>query len=189
MEFHATGLPGCWRIELTKLGDTRGYFARTYCRETFIAHGLNPDINQSSISFSAKRGTLRGLHFQAAPVMEDKLVRCLQGRIFDVMVDLRIGSPTFGKWYGAELDAEKGTQLYGPQGFAHGFQALTEDVVVAYNIGQAYVAEKSSGVRWHDPEIRVDWPLTPTDLSPRDEGLPLLSDLDRTQLIPFEAAQ
>ncbi|TLP60298.1 dTDP-4-dehydrorhamnose 3,5-epimerase [Parasedimentitalea maritima] len=186
MEFHDTGLAGCRRIELTKLGDARGYFARTFCRETFLARGLNPEINQSSISFSAKRGTLRGLHFQAAPVMEDKLVRCLQGTIFDVMVDLRPGSPSYGRWYGTELDAQAGTQLYAPQGFAHGFQALTENVVVAYNIGQTYVAEKTAGVRWDDPDIGVNWPLVPSDLSPRDQNLPLLADLDPVQLIHFE---
>lgn len=188
MEFYDTGLPGCWRIELTKLGDARGYFARTFCRETFAARGLNPEVNQCSISFSAKRGTLRGLHFQAAPVMEDKLVRCLQGTIFDVMVDLRRGSPSYGRWYGTELDAAAGTQLYAPRGFAHGFQALTENVVVAYNIGQSYLAEKSTGVRWDDPDIGVYWPQAPSDLSPRDQALPLLASVDPADLIRYEDA-
>lgn len=185
MEFLPTGLDGCWLIRMKPVGDARGYFVRTFCAREFEAAGLNPFLAQASASFNARKGTLRGLHYQAYPAMEDKLVRCLRGAIFDVMVDIRPGSPTFGKHFAHELSESNNLQLYAPQGFAHGFQALTDDCMVAYQIGQFYEPEKARGLRWNDPHIAIDWPLAPTDQSPRDLQLPLLAELDSTTLVPF----
>jgi dTDP-4-dehydrorhamnose 3,5-epimerase len=159
-------------------GDNRGYFQRTFCAREMEDAGLNPIVAQSSISFNAVRGTLRGLHFQCSPGLEDKRVQCLRGAIFDVMVDVRPSSPTFGSWVGQELSEENKLCLYAPQGFAHGFQALTDNVLVAYHIGQFYDGSLSGGVRFDDPTIGIDWPLAPVELSARDLQLPLLKDLD-----------
>ncbi|WJH39051.1 dTDP-4-dehydrorhamnose 3,5-epimerase family protein [Aliirhizobium terrae] len=145
MKFVETALQGCTLIEIDRIGDNRGFFARTFCSEEFSARGLNPVAAQCSISFSAKRGTTRGLHFQRGSAREDKLVRCIKGAIFDVMVDLREGSPNFGKWLGQVLTAENNLQLHSCQGFAHGFQTLTEDCIVSYHISQPYNSELSGG--------------------------------------------
>ncbi len=182
MEFIDTGLQGCYLIKMDPKGDSRGYFVRTFCANEFAEKGINSYLAQASVSFNAKRGTLRGLHFQASPLLEDKLVRCVRGAIYDVMVDLRPRSPTFGEWVGYELTEENQLELFSPKGFAHGFQTLADDCLVSYQISEFYDGSKSAGVRWNDPAIGVDWPLTPTDLSPRDQELPLLADLDRSQL-------
>jgi dTDP-4-dehydrorhamnose 3,5-epimerase len=168
MKFIETGLAGCFIAEIEPIGDERGYFARTFCAGTFAENGLNPVLAQASISFNRRKGTLRGLHFQAEPAMEDKLVRCSSGALFDVAVDLRPASPTFAKWIGIELTPDNGRQLYIPQGFAHGFQTLADATTIAYHIAQAYEPERSAGVVWNDPEIGVRWPLPPTAQSPRD---------------------
>lgn len=186
MLFHETPLPGCVLVEQTPRGDNRGYFVRTYCAREFAEHGLAMTIAQTSSSFNAEKGTLRGLHFQAHPSMEDKLVSCLKGAIFDVMVDLRPGSPTFGRWYGAELSATNNRLLWSAKGFAHGFQTLTSDCLVAYCIGEFYDQDKSSGVRWDDPDIGIEWPLAPANQSPRDLTLPRLKELDVGLLMPLE---
>lgn len=186
MRFEATSLPGVTLIRSQPIGDSRGHFVRTFCAREMVAHGLNPDLAQASQSFNVKRGTLRGLHFQARPVMEDKLVRCIRGAIFDVMVDIRPGSPTFGNWVGYELSEENQRQLYAPRGFAHGFQTLTDDCTVSYYIAQFYEPAKASGIRFDDPDIGVKWPLPPVEQSPRDLGLPFLRDMDRELLMPFE---
>jgi dTDP-4-dehydrorhamnose 3,5-epimerase len=184
MEFRETTLPDCLLINAKVARDARGYFSRLYCAEEF--HAIDGfAIAQSSISFNAERGTLRGLHFQTPPFMEQKLVRCLRGAIFDVMVDLRQNSTTFGKWFGAELSAENQAALYTPRGFAHGFQTLEPDTLVWYGISPAYQPNRSAGVRWDDPAIAIDWPLTPVSLSPRDNQLPLLHDLDPAKLEVF----
>jgi dTDP-4-dehydrorhamnose 3,5-epimerase len=184
-----TPLRGCCLIETSPNADSRGYFARQFCAREFAAHGLNPQIAQTSLSYNNERGTLRGLHFQAYPAAEDKLVACVRGSIFDVMVDLREGSPTFGQWYGAELSEENGRQLYSPRGFAHGFQALTEDCKVLYQIGQFFEPDRFCGVRWNDPEIGVTWPLPPTNVSTRDLSLPLLKEVDRSLLTGINQRQ
>ncbi|SON54427.1 dTDP-4-dehydrorhamnose 3,5-epimerase [Hartmannibacter diazotrophicus] len=185
MEFLPTKLSGCSLIRMQPVGDSRGYFVRTFCAREFSEHGIEPHLAQASYSFNARRGTLRGLHFQAAPAMEDKLVRCIRGAIFDVMVDIRPGSPTFGDWVGYELSDSNHLQLHSVRGFAHGFQALTDDCIVAYHIAQFYEADKSAGIRWDDPDIGVEWPLEPTDQSPRDLQLPLLKDIDQERLMPY----
>lgn len=185
MKFHETTLPGCHLIELQQVGDERGYFARTFCAQEFAAHGLNPQLAQASISYNRDKGTLRGMHFQRHPAMEDKLVRCIKGAIFDVMVDLRPGSQTYAKWFGIELTEANNLQLYGAAGFAHGFQTLTDDTIVAYHIAQFYEADKTAGVRWDDPRIGVEWPLEPISQSPRDLALPLLEAIDPITLMPF----
>lgn len=185
MKIQPTVLPGCVLIEMQRPSDDRGYFARTFCAREFVAAGLNPDVAQTSISFNEHKGTVRGIHFQAYPAMEDKLVRCLKGAIFDVMVDIRPGSPTYGRWYGAELSESNGYQLYGAAGFAHGFQTLTDDTVVSYHISQYYEPDKAKGVCWDDPDIAVSWPLSPANMSPRDMNLPLLAELDQAELLAF----
>lgn len=188
MEFIDTDLPGCRLIRMAPAGDARGYFVRTFCAREFAEHGLNPELAQASYSFSKRRGTLRGLHFQAAPAMEDKLVRCVRGAIFDVMVDIRPGSPTYGRWVGCELTESNHMQIHSVQGFAHGFQTLTEDCIVAYHIAQFYEPTKTAGVLWNDADIGVAWPLEPVDQSPRDLALPRLKDIDPAQLLSFGGA-
>jgi dTDP-4-dehydrorhamnose 3,5-epimerase len=187
MEFIETALSGCHLIRMTPAGDERGYFVRTFCAREFAQYGLNPNIAQASYSYNKKRGTLRGLHFQSAPQMEDKLVRCVRGAIFDVMVDIRPGSPTFGKWVGYELTESNGLQIHSIRGFAHGFQTLTDDCVVAYNISEFYDADTATGIRWNDPDIRVAWPLSPSDQSLRDLTLPNLIDISKDNLMPLDA--
>ena len=159
---------------------------RSFCAREFAEHGLNASVAQTSLSCNAEKGTLRGLHFQSHPAMEDKLVSCLRGAIFDVMVDLRPSSPTFGRWHGTELSETDHLQLWSSKGFADGFQTLTDDCLVAYTIAQFYEPERSAGVRWDDPDIAVAWPLPPVNQSPRDLALPLLKSLDHSLLAPRE---
>jgi dTDP-4-dehydrorhamnose 3,5-epimerase len=186
VKFHPTAICGVVLIENEPIGDERGYFVRTFCAREMAAHGVNPHLAQSSLSFNARRGTLRGLHFQSCPAMEDKLVGCTGGAIFDVMVDIRPGSPTFGRWVGHELSETNHCQFFAPQGIAHGFQALTDDAIVSYYIAQFYEPERSAGVRFDDPEIGIKWPLPPTAMSKRDLTLPFLAELDPAMLMPFE---
>jgi dTDP-4-dehydrorhamnose 3,5-epimerase len=185
MRFSDTALPGVKLIAMESVGDSRGHFARTFCAREFAAQGLNPEIAQASVSFNARKGTLRGLHFQCNPAMEDKLVRCIRGAIFDVMVDIRTGSPTFGRWVAYDLTEDNSLQLYAPKGFAHGFQALTDNVMVSYHIAQFYEPARSTGVRWDDPDVGISWPLPPVEQSPRDLTLPRLKEIDPTQLMSF----
>lgn len=188
MEFVETNLPGCHLIRTKPVGDERGFFVRTYCAREFSDNGVDPSIAQASYSYNRQRGTLRGFHFQALPALEDKLVRCVQGAIFDVMVDLRLGSPTFGRWFGCELSGSNQLQLYSVRGFAHGFLTLTEDCIVSYQISQFYQSEKSIGIRWDDPQIGVAWPAAPIELSNRDRALPFLSELDTSLLGSFDGS-
>lgn len=185
MKFKSTGIAGCFLIEMDIFGDDRGYFARTFCAREFAEHGLNPELAQASISFNRERGTLRGLHFQEHPAMEDKLVRCLSGAIFDVMVDIRPYSQTYGRWFAAELSESNHLQLFGASGLAHGFQTLTDDAVISYHIAQFYEPSKAAGIRWNDSEIGVEWPLPPVNQSPRDLTLPTLAEIDRRILLPL----
>ena len=182
MEFVETPLAGCFVVETAAMRDERGWFARTFDAREFAGRGLNPALAQSSLSFNRTRGTLRGLHFQAAPAMEDKLVRCDAGAVFDVAVDLRPDSASFGRWHGVELTPDNGRQLYIPRGFAHGFQTLSDDALVAYHIAEFYRPELTAGVAWDDPDIGVAWPLPPVAQSPRDLAMPRLADLDRALL-------
>lgn len=162
-------------------GDARGWFTEVYSEPTFAKLGINCRFVQDNHSLSSPRFTLRGLHFQVPPRGQDKLVRCIRGRIFDVAVDIRKGSPTFGTWVGAELSAENGHQLFIPVGFAHGFVTLDEDCEVTYKCSDTYAPEQDGGIRWDDPAIAIAWPIpadaTP-ELSTKDVGQPLLADFD-----------
>jgi dTDP-4-dehydrorhamnose 3,5-epimerase len=160
MLFRETPLKGAFLIEPERLEDERGFFARTFCRKEFESHGLNPDIAQCSVSFNRRKGTLRGMHFQAAPHAEDKVVRCAAGAICDVIVDLRPDSPTFKRWTAAELTAENRRMFYIPAGFAHGFQTLQDNVEVLYQMSEYYHPESARGVRWDDPAFGIVWPET-----------------------------
>jgi len=173
LRFVETELEGAYVIELERHGDERGFFARVWCRVEFAELGLSSELAQCSISRSATAGTLRGLHFQHAPHEEVKLVRCTSGAIYDVIVDLRAGSPTHGRWIGVELDADGGRALYVPKGFAHGFQTLVDDVDVLYMMSTPYAAEAASGVRWDDPFFQIEWPETDSrTISERDLSWP-----------------
>ena len=172
MQFLATRLEGAYRIEPNPVSDERGRFERSFCTREFEAAGLHTGFVQHSQSWSSARGTLRGMHFQRAPHGEIKLVRCLRGRIWDVILDLRRASPTFRLWQGFELSEDNRHQLYVPEGFAHGFQTLTDDVEVGYMISTHYAADYASGVRHDDPAFGIDWPLPVTAISERDRNWP-----------------
>jgi dTDP-4-dehydrorhamnose 3,5-epimerase len=175
MRFVALPLGGAFSIEVVARSDARGLFARTFDEADFAARGLPVRYPQCSTSFNIKRGTLRGLHFQRAPHEEAKIVRCTRGAVFDVIVDLRRDSATFGQWFGAELSADNRTALFVPRGFAHGFQTLAENSEIYYQIDTEYVVEASTGVRWNDPSIGIRWPLDVAAMSDRDMALPLLA--------------
>ncbi len=158
MRFTPTPLEGAWLIDLDPIEDERGFFARSWSPEEFATHGLATALAACNVSFNAAAGTLRGMHYQADPYGEIKLVRCTAGEIFDVVVDLRAGSPTHRRWFGATLSAANRTALYIPEGFAHGFQTLAPNAEVLYQMGSPYVAEAGRGVRWDDPAFGIDWP-------------------------------
>lgn len=175
MRFCETRLAGCFVVEPEPVADDRGFFARTFAADEFARLGLDPTLAESSISYSHRRGTLRGLHFQAAPHGEVKQVRCTRGRVFDVGVDLRPGSPTFLGWASAELSAENHRYMYIPSGFAHGFVTLEDATELTYLMSSPYVAEAASGLRWDDPALGIEWPeVGPLTLSERDRSWPLL---------------
>jgi dTDP-4-dehydrorhamnose 3,5-epimerase len=165
---------GVWQLDLELHADERGFFARSWAAEELEAHGLDSRLAQCSVSYNHRRATLRGLHFQAEPHAEAKLVRCTAGSIYDVAVDLRPGSPTFAHWVGVELTAENRSSLFIPAGFAHGFQSLADDSEVLYQISVPYSPDHARGVRWDDPTIGVAWPLADPILSERDRDLPFL---------------
>lgn len=161
MRYRESPLTGCWVIEAEPIFDERGSFARSFDADEFRAHGLETAVAQANLSQNRLRGTVRGLHYQAEPHSESKLVRCLRGAIFDVALDLRPGSPSHGRWYAQELTADNGRSLYIPAGMAHGFQTLTDDSEVLYLMGHRYVAEAGRGVRWDDPAFGIQWPEAP----------------------------
>ncbi len=172
--FSPTPLDGAFAIDAERFGDQRGYFARTFCEKEFAEQGLATRFVQANTSFSANIGTVRGMHFQRSPHQETKLVRCVQGSVWDVIVDYREGSPTYLQHFGAELSAENGRQLYVPKGFAHGFQTLTTDAVVAYMIDEFYTPAAEHGLRFDDPAIGIEWPREVTTMSDKDRAWPLL---------------
>jgi dTDP-4-dehydrorhamnose 3,5-epimerase len=173
MKFLETRIEGAFIIEPELIEDERGFFARTFCRREFEAQGLNPNLVQCSISFNRRKGTLRGMHYQAAPYWEAKLVRCTAGLMYDVIIDLRPGSPAFKRWVAVELSAENRRALYIPEGVAHGFQTLRDSTEVFYQMSQFYVPECGRGVRFDDPAFAVRWPMAPTEISGRDATHPL----------------
>ena len=173
MIFEPSPLAGAFVVELERREDERGFFARSFCQQEFEKHGLNPRLVQCNVSFNAKRGTLRGLHYQAKPHEEAKVVRCTQGAVFDVMVDLRPGSKTFKRWHGVELSAANRRALYIPEGLAHGFVTLTDDAELLYLMSEFYHPECARGVRWDDPAFRIEWPVANPHMSERDRTYPL----------------
>jgi dTDP-4-dehydrorhamnose 3,5-epimerase len=172
MRFFETRLPGAFLIEPERHEDERGFFARTFCEQEFATHGLVSRYPQCNLSHNRLRGTLRGMHYQAVPHREAKLVRCATGAIYDVIVDLREDSPTRHEWVGVELSAGGGVALYVPPGFAHGFITLTDETEVFYQMGEFYVPEAARGFRWNDPLFAIAWPLSVAQISERDRCYP-----------------
>ena len=171
MLFKKTKLKGAYIIEPERLEDTRGFFARAWCKNEFKAHGLYSRLVQCNISFNKKRGTLRGMHYQLSPYEEAKLVRCTMGAIYDVIIDLRPDSATYLEWLGVELTADNRNMLYVPETFAHGYQTLTHNTEVFYQVSQFYSQEFESGVRWNDPAFGIEWPETKNVIvSEKDRG-------------------
>jgi len=174
MRFRETPLKGAFVVELNRIEDDRGFFARSFCENEFSAHGLAERFVQCNVSFSHRVGTLRGMHYQQAPHAEDKLVRCTMGAVYDVIVDIRRDSKTYLKSFGLELSASSRTALYIPRNFAHGFQTLSDDTEVFYQMSELYCAESARGLRWNDPALSIDWPLPNPIMSDRDHSYPLL---------------
>jgi dTDP-4-dehydrorhamnose 3,5-epimerase len=168
MEFHSTRLRDAYLVELEPASDRRGFFSRTFCTEEFEAHRLESSFPQHSISFSVRKGTLRGMHYQREPGSEVKLVRCTRGIILDVIIDIRPGSPTYRHWQQFELSAANRHQLYIPGGFAHGFQTLSDDVEVNYLISTPHRPDLARGIRYNDPAFGIAWPLSVTEISEKD---------------------
>ena len=158
MSFIATKLPGAFVIEPTRFEDERGFLARAWSVREFAAHELEAPFAECNISFNRRKGTLRGMHFQRAPHAQAKLVRCTRGALYDVIIDLRVDSPTFKEWIGVELTEENRLMLYVPEGFAHGFQTLVNNTELYYQMSNVYVPEAADGVRWNDPAFRIEWP-------------------------------
>lgn len=176
MIFHETRLAGAYVIEPEKRQDERGFFARIWCREEFAAQGLELDFVQQNLSGNLKRGTMRGMHYQAAPHGEVKLIRCCRGAILDVIVDLRPASATYRQWIGEELTEQNHRMLYVPKGFGHGFQTLEDDTEVTYLVSHPYVAAAGRGVRCDDPALGIKWPLPVTCISAQDKAWALIGE-------------
>ena len=174
MQFERTILNGAWIITPDPIGDERGWFARTYCRREFEAHGINFEVVQCNTSFNVSAGTLRGMHFQKEPAAEPKLVECVRGSIFDVIVDLRQDSPTYLRQYGVELTEKNRKQLFIPRSFAHGFLTLEDHTEVSYLMGEYYRTECAAGLRYDDPALGIHWPAEIRVVSEKDRSWPLL---------------
>lgn len=177
MRFVETPLAGAFVIEPEVSEDERGAFARTYCEREFLEHGLDARIAQCNLSFNLKAGTLRGMHYQADPHAEVKLVRCVRGAVHDVIVDLRPGSPTLRAWFEVRLDAASRRMLYVPKGFAHGFLTLVDETEVFYQMSSFYEPTAARGLRWDDPLLGIRWPIAAPILSARDRNHPLLAEI------------
>jgi dTDP-4-dehydrorhamnose 3,5-epimerase len=172
VRFEELALKGAYLIDIDPFADNRGFFARTFCQDEFAARGLVAGFSQASVSFNNRRGTVRGMHYSIAPHAETKLVRCTAGAVYDVIVDLRPGSPTFLDAIGVELSGRNRRAVYIPAGLAHGFQALTDDTEVLYLIDIPYVESSARGIRWNDPAVQIDWPCPITAIAERDEQFP-----------------
>lgn len=176
-------LKGVYIIEPKVFGDSRGWFMESWSKATLEAAGLNFDFVQDNQSYSAQKGTLRGLHYQLNPMAQAKLVRCTRGKLLDVAVDIRKDSPQFAKWVGVELSSENKRQLLIPRGFAHGFITLTDDVEIQYKADNYYAPQCEGNIRWDDPQIGIDWTATPTILADKDANAPFLKDrIERGEL-------
>ncbi len=170
MIFRETGLEGAWLVELEKKTDDRGFFARLHCKEEFKSAGLECDFVQINTSLSSTAGTLRGMHYQLPPAAEVKLVRCIRGELWDCIVDLRPDSPTFAKWFGANLSADNRTMMYVPRGFAHGFITLSDDAEALYLVSATYAPDLERGLHWNDPAFAIGWPRMPSKISAKDDS-------------------
>ena len=168
MKFYETELKGAYIIELEKFEDERGFFTRVWDKKIMQDQGLKSDLVQMSFSFSKKKGTLRGMHFQKEPFREVKIVKCIQGKIFDVVIDLRVESRTYKKWIGVELSADEQKMIYVPEGFAHGFQTLEENTHVLYQMSNWFSPEHEKGIRWDDKDFNIKWPITDLIISKKD---------------------
>jgi dTDP-4-dehydrorhamnose 3,5-epimerase len=172
MKFQPTAVTGAFLIEPERHEDDRGFFARTYCVDELAQHGLDPKVVQRSISYNRRRGTLRGMHFQTAPHEENKIVSCIRGEIYDVVLDVRPASPSYRRWVGATLTADNHKLLFVPKGCAHGFITLTDDAIVHYEISEFHHPESARGVRYDDPAFGISWPLAPVVVHQRDLSYP-----------------
>jgi dTDP-4-dehydrorhamnose 3,5-epimerase len=175
MLFSPLSVTGAWLVTPEQRGDERGFFARTWCTREFAEHGMSAQFVQASVSFNEIAGTLRGMHYQAEPFVETKLVRCTAGAIYDVVLDLRPASPSYMKWQGEVLSAENRAALYIPDGCAHGFVTLADKSEVLYEISSFHEPSAARGVRWNDPALGIVWPCEPARISQRDAQYPLLS--------------
>jgi dTDP-4-dehydrorhamnose 3,5-epimerase len=173
MECKPLDLPGAMVLRPRRFSDARGYFTETYNEKTFSAAGITAKFVQDNQSYSARRGTIRGLHFQLPPAAQSKLVRVLQGSVYDVAIDLRMGSPAYGRWQGETLTASGGEQLFVPRGFAHAFCTLEPDTVVAYKVDEFYAPSCDSGLIWNDPTLAIKWPVAPDEVVLSDKDLKL----------------
>lgn len=173
MKFTEIFLKGALVIELEPIKDERGFFARSYCKQEFADHGIECDFVQCNISHNERKGTLRGMHYQAAPYEEDKLVSCIRGAIYDVIVDIRPNSETYKQWFAIELTDTNRKMLYVPKGFAHGYQALLDDTDVFYQVSHNFVYEAGRGLHWNDPAFHIEWPVEPTCVSIKDQSCSL----------------
>jgi dTDP-4-dehydrorhamnose 3,5-epimerase len=172
MIFTETPIAGAYVVEVERMEDDRGFFARTWCQREFEGHGLNSRLVQCSLSFSRRKGTLRGMHYQAPPHAEAKLVRCTAGAVYDAIVDLRPGSKSFRQWFGIELTADNRRALFIPEGLAHGFLTLADQTEVFYQMSEFYTPGGARGVRWNDPAFGIQWPAAVAVISPRDAAYP-----------------
>jgi dTDP-4-dehydrorhamnose 3,5-epimerase len=172
MRFTELALTGAFLIDLERLEDDRGFFARSFCRHEFERRGMNPNVVQCNVSFNRRRGTLRGMHYQVAPRAEAKLVRCVRGALYDVIIDLRPESTHYCEWLPVHLSAADYRMLYVPEGFAHGFQTLEPDTEVFYQMSECFVPECGGGIRWDDPAFKIEWPLQDVIVSERDRRFP-----------------
>ncbi len=177
MKFLTTPLQDAFLIEPERRGDDRGFFARCFCEREFHDAGLETRFVQMNSSLSSRRGTLRGLHYQLTPAAEVKVVRCISGALFDVIVDIRPDSATFGSWFGTELTSENRLMMYVPRGFGHAVLTLRSDTEIFYMVSASYSPENERGLRWNDPRFSIQWPCAPTEISPKDAGWP---DFDPT---------
>jgi dTDP-4-dehydrorhamnose 3,5-epimerase len=170
--FEQTKLKGAYVIQLQKIEDHRGFFARAWCEKEFAEHGLTPVVHQANVSFNIKKGTLRGMHYQVEPYGEAKTVRCTRGKIYDVIIDLRKDSPTYRQWFGVELTADNYKMLYVPENFGHGFLTLADNSEVTYQVSEFYTPGAERGIRWNDPGIGIQWPGTISVISEKDANWP-----------------
>lgn len=172
MKFLETPITGAFLVTLEPRGDERGSFARSFCTSEFAEHGMEAAYVQQNVSRSAKKGTLRGMHFQLGAHAEAKLIRCAAGAVYDVLADIRPDSPSYGSWFGAELSGDNNTQMYAPPGVAHGFLTLTDDVEVTYLVSRAYAPGHEGGLRYNDPAFNIGWPAAVTVIAPKDAAWP-----------------